>query len=384
MSALVHRIHRQHWTVRTSSTAEAFDLRQRLRGEWPDALMPAFERAFDKAAGKEEVVRIPKIELRLKLSSSDQIASLLPEQIYRQLGEQLVECRHEQAGTKAKPVAWKKSSARQDRFDALLRYLCTGSVTWEIAGATEGDLASALKEIYREHAAALRDLLPNDGATAAFWFRLFQLVSASEAAVIVHSLLENERIPAAWKSPWQQLVAALLDSGEKCLGRQMQLELIAAFVSEALRWPDEEIVPDPALPDGRRVSALWTSPAFKAFTASLPPPVAALLRRERKPICQERTIVALTAVARHHTVKQFRGADSAAAHEPETDSRDLSLQSFPKQTPVLAALPVQPSAEAEEDFALVAPHCGLSIAASVPPALFRKHRREGAGQLAAS
>src|SRR6185436_14450295 len=86
-----HRIRRQRWLLRAGSGTEAFAVRQRLREELEGVLLAAFGKAFDQLAPGDEVIRIPRIELHLKVTSADQIPQHLPELIHRQLVEQLRE-----------------------------------------------------------------------------------------------------------------------------------------------------------------------------------------------------------------------------------------------------------------------------------------------------
>ena len=75
--------------VCAGSTAAAFNVRQRLRHDWPELLLPAFDKAFDAAASGEEIIHVPKIELRLQIASEEELTALLPELIHRQIAEQL-------------------------------------------------------------------------------------------------------------------------------------------------------------------------------------------------------------------------------------------------------------------------------------------------------
>jgi len=86
-----HRVRRQRWLVYVNSTRAAFDVRKRLRDDWQHLLLPAFEKSFDRIASDEEIIRIPKVELRFKVASEEKLTELLPELIDQQLTEQLRE-----------------------------------------------------------------------------------------------------------------------------------------------------------------------------------------------------------------------------------------------------------------------------------------------------
>ncbi|HEX8243020.1 MAG TPA: contractile injection system tape measure protein, partial [Longimicrobium sp.] len=84
-----HRIRRQRWTVRTATAAQALAVRKRLRDEWEPVLLPAFARAFDAAAPGDAVVRIPRLEIRLRVDDGDGWMDGLAALIHDAVAEQL-------------------------------------------------------------------------------------------------------------------------------------------------------------------------------------------------------------------------------------------------------------------------------------------------------
>lgn len=225
-----HRIRRQRWLVRASSSTEAFAVRRRLREEWEAVLLPAFEAAFNVLAPGDDVVRIPKIELRLKVAPGEHFPQHLAELIRLQLGERLSELENDPMAKRE--TALKRSSARRHRFEALLCYLRTGSVPWESTETNPCALAAEMAEICREHQAELRSLLLNDHGTSAYYFRLLQLIPATQSVAMVRSL--TELIPFEWRKPLAELLVALLELGEGRFGRHVQLELTSEILSFAL------------------------------------------------------------------------------------------------------------------------------------------------------
>ena len=153
MISLPHRIRRQRWSVCAGSTAAAFSLRQRLRDDWPDVLMSAFEKVFDEEAAGEELVRIPRIELTLKLTPAEQGGTSWSRLLHDQLFERLREILQARRGVREKSPARKGASVRQDRqdqFQILLSYLRSGSVSWEAAGIPTKELTAELQRTCRE------------------------------------------------------------------------------------------------------------------------------------------------------------------------------------------------------------------------------------------
>ncbi|HZR47343.1 MAG TPA: contractile injection system tape measure protein, partial [Candidatus Manganitrophaceae bacterium] len=68
MASSRHRIRRVRWQVKTGSSGEAFSVRKRLQEEW-ESVLPVFEALFDAAAVGDEVIRIPKLELRVTVDA---------------------------------------------------------------------------------------------------------------------------------------------------------------------------------------------------------------------------------------------------------------------------------------------------------------------------
>ena len=69
-----HRIRRQRWLVRTSSTAAALAWRTFLYHQGQDLILPLFEQAFAEIGGDDRFVHLPRLELHLTVAETDQVA----------------------------------------------------------------------------------------------------------------------------------------------------------------------------------------------------------------------------------------------------------------------------------------------------------------------
>src|SRR3954463_13405702 len=143
MALATHRIRRQRWLCGAGSPAAAFALRGLLREAQEVAVPAAFERAFDAAVRDDEVVRLPRLELRIRLASVDDVATALPELLARAVSDELGRLLAPAARSQASiPVAGEKSAAagarrsgRESRLAGLIEYLDTGTLPWELAQA---------------------------------------------------------------------------------------------------------------------------------------------------------------------------------------------------------------------------------------------------------
>lgn len=206
MEALSHRIRSLRWGAQARSQPEAFAVRKWLRDELHATLLPTFERAFDVAASRDEVVHISKLELHLEVAAVEEIKDLLPDLIRRRLAELL---RSRAAGaastqqpgglktpaggsTEQETLAFERATAREDRLQALVRYLATGSIPWSFASSDRTVVVEQLRSAAAtgELAEILAGWTENAGRQVHFeerlasYFRLLQLSSEDQWAVL--------------------------------------------------------------------------------------------------------------------------------------------------------------------------------------------------------
>ena len=105
MAPAPHRIRRLRLQVQAPSASDAFGTRARVREEhWP-AIEAELARAFDELAPGGEVVRLARLDVRVRVASTEELATRLPDLVYRQVRDQqtvrrpvrlaAVECRPE-------------------------------------------------------------------------------------------------------------------------------------------------------------------------------------------------------------------------------------------------------------------------------------------------
>jgi hypothetical protein len=269
MEGSSHRIRRQRWVVRAGSVADAFELRRTLREDWETRLLPAFDKVFADTGSGDDVIHIPRIELRLQVSPKGKLTELLPELVQRELSKELDQILQQQpriTESPGSPALWKNSPADRNRFESLLHYLQTGSATWPKAGdAAAVEIAVELREALREHWPEIRELAQRDRPPMAFCFRLLQLIPRDEAMGHLHSLLEN--VPHTWKLPVLEMLAFSFESSG--LNRQVELEMAAATLAFSLDHANTSDIPD-FTPSLSLAFARETPGAAAQFVASLP------------------------------------------------------------------------------------------------------------------
>jgi hypothetical protein len=197
-----HRIRRQRWLVKAPSQEAAFAIRQQLRTQLDSALLPAFERAFDALDIGNDVVRIPRLTIDLRLRPGEDVGTVLAYLLRERLGDILREAAISHPGQ----TGVHRLAAHASRRQILLRYLATGHVTWHASGGDAESLSQALQTealALAHKGQPLGDVIIGSLAQrAATGFRLLQLLTSearppllAQAPLHVHASLPD-RFPA--------------------------------------------------------------------------------------------------------------------------------------------------------------------------------------------
>ena len=176
MSA-IHRIRRQRWQVRAGSAADAFAVRALLRWENEASLLPAIEAAF-AACDTGRDIRLPRLEIKLGISSLENLADELPARLAEAVRLALSEALAGQPGAPTPAKAQPTPASR------LHHYLLSGQLEWFDADRESALLREQLAAEARQWSSApsaiwpaLRADLPAEGAArSAAFFRLLQLL----------------------------------------------------------------------------------------------------------------------------------------------------------------------------------------------------------------
>ncbi|WP_156815363.1 contractile injection system tape measure protein [Pseudanabaena sp. PCC 6802] len=249
MANLSHRIRRLRCLVTANSQTEAFAIRQNLRDRWQDTLMPAFEGVFDEIASGDRVIRIPKIELHLKVSSEQQLLEDLPRLIQQQIEEQFQSLQPidgEIIPATQSRATEQQITVKQNQFATLLHYLRTGSLPWHAAPGSVSEVATDFKELCRTERSQLIDYLSNQLETAPFYFRLLQLLSETESIALVNTLINaiSDRLSPIARAAITDFIRFVFDPDRSHLTRYTQLHTLAAILPEYLGRSKQNLKPD--------------------------------------------------------------------------------------------------------------------------------------------
>jgi len=228
MSRLEHRIRSLCWQVETGSSAEAFAWRSLLHARGAELLLPVLEQGFDAAVPADEVIRIPRLSLHLRLNSPEELATVLPEAIRRQLREQL-------AGLRGQRSFFEEKRAEDERVQAvggwhhlrsLLHYLQTGTLLWETTVGSATDQLTALRAARARLWPPLIEHLRRQQEAGSFFFRLLHLIPAEDLGSAFGDLAAL--FPGEGSAAVLECLESLRESGTG-FSRYARLRLMAAF-----------------------------------------------------------------------------------------------------------------------------------------------------------
>ena len=333
MVASRHRVRRQAWRVSVRSAGEAFATRARLRSQ-AEELAPAFERAFDACAPHDTVVRIPRLDLKLRIGSLDELAQALEQALDEAL----------ERGSP--PPGAAASTAAADGLRALVAYLESGTLPWH---ATHGEVAivfGALRDTAMRELQAVVHAAPATPAaferTLHYYLRLLQLLPK-----------ERWTDAAARLGPGASVLPA---AGEAVPGRN-------DGTAAAPRQPDRssfvtviEAAASSQAPGGEQTRFVFAALALAA------------LRRNERPA--EATLEALLRSLDVAAAEPVRGELKRFFPAPPPDPHMSSAEVEASPEPALSAPLALQDRAAAQPFALMASHAGLVLLHPFLPRLF--------------
>ena len=178
-----HRIRRQRWLVSTASPADAFALRSALRRENELSLLPVLESVFAEFDDARHDIHLPRLELRIRLSSADRLSDELPARLAEAARQSLSAALASAVET---PAATASAASPAGR---LRHYLRTGQLAWVDAPREAAGLLAELTGEAGQWSASpdtawlLLAGLPQDGpGRGSVFMRFLQLLDAEARA----------------------------------------------------------------------------------------------------------------------------------------------------------------------------------------------------------
>ncbi|MBA3962677.1 MAG: hypothetical protein H0X40_12355 [Chthoniobacterales bacterium] len=202
-------------------------MRRRLQASWQELVLPALEEVFDEECVDEEVLRISRIELKLRIGSEDEL-DLLPQLIRRELSDRLRELLPFRGESVS--LSGGKEPHKREKLEALLQYLLTGSVPWETPMAERSDLAEMFTRVIQEHVTEVTRFLQRSELPPISYFRFLQLIRLTRKNTLLVDLIGKEDSAVTTRA----LLALLQESGEDYFGRYQQLQLMAITLWRAM------------------------------------------------------------------------------------------------------------------------------------------------------
>lgn len=272
MAGSSHRIRTMRWEVATGPAGDPFALRKRLQDRWQEVL-PAFEALFDAVGAGDEVIRVSRLEVRVRAGSEETILQAISEAIPLQIREQL-RAASEPPVNGRKEGAVRRVPAGEDRIGQLRHYLLTGALSWDAATLPPAEAAAAFVAVRREEWPTILEEVVSWNR-AEVYFRLFQIVSQKEEGFLIDFVSGD--LSGAWR-PLAEVCRALLRAEPALLTRYTRLRLLAVFLVEGMKGNGRDRKPDlSSLAD--RLIPFEEKGLFPLWVARLSPAAAALFRR---------------------------------------------------------------------------------------------------------
>ncbi|HVY04703.1 MAG TPA: contractile injection system tape measure protein [Burkholderiales bacterium] len=221
MATSTHRVRRMAWRVKAGAEPVAFAWRAALRNDLDHRLLPAMSRAFDRIAPGDEIVRIPRLDLRLTVSSLDELAAQLAAGMERELALH-------RPRPRPADLEWR---------EILVEYLATGTLRWDAAALESDEVVSRLRALLRaELSFVLRHAPPATAirSRATFLFRLLRLLPV-EAWFEVAEAMQRDRpahVEATGRPSLREAVADIVRAGPELRAAARMAALLIAMAGE--------------------------------------------------------------------------------------------------------------------------------------------------------
>jgi hypothetical protein len=201
VAASPHRIRRQRFRVGARSAAEAFDVRQRFT-QGLETVQSALSRAFDALVPGDEIVHLPRLEIRARVRSFDELVEVLPELVQREALALL----EKDAATGPPPVAAPQGHTAEapPTGNALLHYVRTGSLAWTDETWSRAKNTALFLGVSLEESRAVLGALPLpqlDETTVSTVFRLLQTLPEALWAELASGFFAERPVFAAPRPP---------------------------------------------------------------------------------------------------------------------------------------------------------------------------------------
>jgi len=231
MPRLPHRIRRLSLQVRATSPSQALALRKQVRDQLDTTLTAAMERAFDKVGAPDELIHIPRVHVRARISGKGEQAGELAWCIEQELHRQLSTLAADAGRT---GPADETTASLQARSRMLRHYLETGSLPWPLAQVDPAVTVSELRNAAGPHAPGVLDLLAGAPrslpARVAFWFRWLQLLPDASWPVLARAVAPPSGGQGARLA---ELIGSLSGEQAGARSRYERLQLTAAAIARA-------------------------------------------------------------------------------------------------------------------------------------------------------
>ena len=233
-----HRIQRLTLRSRIRDPSAAFALQRQLKEDW-DKLLPIFEQQFDQLADTNQIVRIPRLELRLKVADIDELSMQLPAALLKALQAELhisdkniaddnAPKKEPQQNIPLKPATESANPFNNESGqEALFHYLETGTLPWYTRDLS--DAANRLRESVSHRSAKLDAWLLSRNSPDVF-LRWLHLIDTLKSPLRLIDYIDPLLPDSTSEYPWHDFINAIVCDELSTHSNRQKLEILSVLL----------------------------------------------------------------------------------------------------------------------------------------------------------
>ena len=242
MNSPTHRIHSQKWFLTAGSVEEAIEVRRQIHKQIDSSIPGIYEKVFDGFSPNGDITHIPRLELKLKISSLQQLNEELPAILEKELSEKLLEVMATGTGKVSDKGNQTEKAINSNLLHDVIYYLRNGTLPWYMQQENVTGTLSSLGEILPEIKPQLITYINENNEEQAFYFRLFQLLSHDEGISFATELVQKSS--QKWNEKLIPILTRLIAGSGSSEPAYLRFKTISVILYEMLRSKNSPVSPD--------------------------------------------------------------------------------------------------------------------------------------------
>lgn len=232
---LPHRIRRLRWHVASTARDEAFAARVSLRQMLDTGLLDEIGRAFDLVSNGDDVLRLPRLELVVRIAAIERLRTEVATSIQRELEHQLEPSRAVKPASDHHAIG-RTRLTNPVTADQVVAYLASGTLPWSLATSERQSTVAHLRKAAAAYIDRILARVPAGQSDAEHYvFRWLQLLSSDERIAVGRRLEQSAGIVDI--SGLADAIASSTVAAAPGVSEHRGLKLATALIVSALQAP---------------------------------------------------------------------------------------------------------------------------------------------------